>query len=573
MNLSRAILLTCAAIACALPSHAQNTGDVQLGVKSSSGPLEPFWITKTANKVIGWNSSGVLGPITLSGGGGSSDWADITSKPTTLTGYGITDSITATLAAATYQPLIADGTLSLGKLSTNPLDRANHTGTQAWSTIASTPTTLAGYGITDSITAALAASTYQPIIADGTLPLTKLATNPLARANHTGTQAWSTITSTPTTLAGYGITDSITAALAASTYQPLAANLTTLSALANAAGVLINNGAGVLSYAGTTTGGNGVADDGKLLQFRSNGSVCVTDEVQFNSSGNPTVVSLLRSTGSIFDASIYLPTASGDLALTSDITLANLGGLGTGLPAALALNVGSAGAPVLFNGAGGTPSTINLSNASNLPLASGVTGDLPFANLTQASAASKLLGRGAASGAGDLEEITLGTGLSMTGKTLSASGGGKLSQVVYTSSSTPASTTATFPGDNTIPQNTEGAALSALDTTITPTNAGSTLLVRVVVSCGNNAGIHTAVALFRDNDADAIQSQPIASQIGSATIICFEASVPANSTSATTFKIRYGGLGACTMYVNTYNGTQYLGGATKSTISVTEILP
>ncbi len=31
--------------------------------------------------------------------------------------------------------------------------------------------------------------------------------NPLARANHTGTQAWSTITSTPTTLAGYGIGD------------------------------------------------------------------------------------------------------------------------------------------------------------------------------------------------------------------------------------------------------------------------------------------------------------------------------------------------------------------------------
>lgn len=31
--------------------------------------------------------------------------------------------------------------------------------------------------------------------------------NPLARANHSGTQAWSTISSTPTTLAGYGISD------------------------------------------------------------------------------------------------------------------------------------------------------------------------------------------------------------------------------------------------------------------------------------------------------------------------------------------------------------------------------
>jgi hypothetical protein len=34
--------------------------------------------------------------------------------------------------------------------------------------------------------------------------------------------AWSTITGTPTTLAGYGITDSITAAAAAATYAPLA---------------------------------------------------------------------------------------------------------------------------------------------------------------------------------------------------------------------------------------------------------------------------------------------------------------------------------------------------------------
>ena len=43
----------------------------------------------------------------------------------------------------------------------------------------------------------------------------------LARANHTGTQAWSTLTSTPTTLAGYGISDGITAAVAASTYETI----------------------------------------------------------------------------------------------------------------------------------------------------------------------------------------------------------------------------------------------------------------------------------------------------------------------------------------------------------------
>jgi hypothetical protein len=46
-----------------------------------------------------------------------------------------------------------------------------------------------------------------------------------------------------------------------------------------------------------------------------------------------------------------------------------------------------------------------------------------FAKMQNVSAASKLLGRGD-SGSGDVQEITLGDGLTMTGTTLAASGGG-----------------------------------------------------------------------------------------------------------------------------------------------------
>lgn len=52
-----------------------------------------------------------------------------------------------------------------------------------------------------------------------------------------------------------------------------------------------------------------------------------------------------------------------------------------------------------------------------------ITGRLSLDNVAQASAASLLLGRGSESGAGSLQEISLGNGLEMNGSTLTAAGG------------------------------------------------------------------------------------------------------------------------------------------------------
>ncbi len=62
--------------------------------------------------------------------------------------------------------------------------------------------------------------------------------------------------------------------------------------------------------------------------------------------------------------------------------------------------------------------------------------DIAFANIAAASAASKLLGRGSASGAGDFEEITLGANLSMSATTLSATGGGAPTEETTTATGT-----------------------------------------------------------------------------------------------------------------------------------------
>jgi len=54
-----------------------------------------------------------------------------------------------------------------------------------------------------------------------------------------------------------------------------------------------------------------------------------------------------------------------------------------------------------------------------------------YAKIQTTSTGSILLGRGSASGSGDVQEITLGDGLTMTGTTLAASGGGGLGAPTY----------------------------------------------------------------------------------------------------------------------------------------------
>jgi hypothetical protein len=108
-------------------THLKLAGGTMTGALILSG--DPTADNEAATKA--WVESVALGSVSV-----SFAWADITGKPTTIAGYGITDAYTQTYIDANFQPL--DATLTaLAGVSTSADDFIYATGADTFSTVSS----------------------------------------------------------------------------------------------------------------------------------------------------------------------------------------------------------------------------------------------------------------------------------------------------------------------------------------------------------------------------------------------------------------------------------------------------
>ena len=146
----------------------------------------------------------------------------------------------------------------------------------------------------------------------------------------------------------------------------------------------------------------------------------------------------------------------------------------------------------------------------------------------------------------------------------------KLVNVAFATTSTRTTTAVEIPQDNTVPQNTEGAELITL--AYTPTNSANTLEIEFTTSFTDVAsGTKGTFALFQDSDANALRAGQINSNGGgSGQSFVMKYVVAAGSTSARTYKIRFGGAGGNVMAVNGTSAAAQLGGTAASILKITE---
>lgn len=152
---------------------------------------------------------------------------------------------------------------------------------------------------------------------------------------------------------------------------------------------------------------------------------------------------------------------------------------------------------------------------------------------------------------------------------------GIIKQIVIAKHTAREANSLAIPFDNTIPQQSEGKEY--MSATITPKSAASELLVEVCLPVidVSSAGIPFVVAMFRDNQPDAVFTCLDVHYAQTYTQnMSFFFCVDAGSTAETTFKMRYGIGNGGTAYINRSASGSYstiFGNSLTATMKITEI--
>ena len=170
----------------------------------------------------------------------------------------------------------------------------------------------------------------------------------------------------------------------------------------------------------------------------------------------------VNAAGTLTNNALVIGQGSTDVATTTT---------GTGILTALGINVGSAGAPVVLNGALGTPSSGTLTSATGLPLTTGVTGVLPVANggtnLASYTAGDVLY----ATGATTLAKLPVGS----AGDVLTVNAGGTAPEwdTPSTGSGTVTNTGTLTAGKTIVGNGTVDVTVSSLTATVVGSSSGT----------------------------------------------------------------------------------------------------
>ena len=156
----------------------------------------------------------------------------------------------------------------------------------------------------------------------------------------------------------------------------------------------------------------------------------------------------------------------------------------------------------------------------------------------------------------------MGDGVKRTGDTV---------QVFRTSSGATVACATALPGDNTIPQITEGDQIFTL--TVVPSSALNLLRHRCVTRSDNSGGGYaTALCLFQDSTANALACQFVGYVFGNGGAGVLEYEMVAGTAASTAFKIRLGGAASTTYLKGNNAGASFYNGVQQSFFHLTEVV-